>query len=50
MPEIIDIFSVIIWFRNNKGNITDQHSQPVGWLPKVICPTAFLAKKKTLFV
>ena len=48
MPLIIIIFQVIIWFGNSKGNIIDQHSQPVGWLPKVVWLTAFLLKKKML--
>ena len=37
-------------YQDSKKNVIDQHSWPVGWLPKVIWLTTFLAKKKMLFV
>ena len=40
---------MIIWFRNSKMNVVDQHCQLVRLLPKVIWPTAFLVKKIMLF-
>ena len=50
IPKIIDTFYVVIESRTVEKKVIDQHCWPVGWLPNIIWPTAFLAKKKTLFV